>query len=141
MSAPRDPDLIIANWVEDGPHRLPESTRRSIEVSTRTLRQSRRPMWMPWRFPDMNGNTRLAPGAVAVLAGAVGGLVLIRPSAGDPGSGVGSSTASPTQSPSPTAPSAPAPTESLVDTSDWVEYVSDQYGFTIGHPGDWRVHQ
>ncbi len=30
MSAPRDPDLIVADWLDDGPLRLPDQTRRAI---------------------------------------------------------------------------------------------------------------
>ena len=52
MNDPRDPDATIAFWLEDGPQRLPESTKRAIAVTTRTIRQSRRPSWMPWwRLP------------------------------------------------------------------------------------------
>ena len=31
MTGPRDPDAIIANWLEDGPIDLPEETRRAIQ--------------------------------------------------------------------------------------------------------------
>ena len=42
MSLQRDPDAILATWLEEGPNRLPEATRRAIAVNTRTTRQSRR---------------------------------------------------------------------------------------------------
>ncbi len=47
----------------------------------------------------------------------------------------------PTASATPTAtftPSSATPIEAL-DTSGWVTYVSERYGFAIGHPPDWAV--
>ena len=82
MNVQRDPDAILATWLEDGPVRLPDATKRAIAVTTRTTRQSRRPMWVPWRFPPMNGATRFALGAVAVVAVALGGLYLFNPAPG-----------------------------------------------------------
>ena len=87
MTVKRDPDAILAAWLEDGPNRLPDATRRAIAVTTRTTRQSRRPRWVPWRFPNMNGMSRFALAAVAVVAVALGGLYLLtgRPAAGSAG--------------------------------------------------------
>jgi hypothetical protein len=31
----------------------------------------------------------------------------------------------------------PPPTTSSLDTSDWVTYTSDRYGFSVGYPADW----
>ena len=98
MNVPRDPDAILAAWLEEGPTRLPESTRRAIAVATRTTHQTRRPMRVPWRFPTMNGLTKLALGALAVVAFALGGLYLINPM---PQSGVGGPSATPTPTPTP----------------------------------------
>ena len=100
MTVKRDPDTILAAWLEEGPTRLPDATRRAITVTTRTTRQSRRPPWVPWRFPNMNGMTRFALAAAAVVAVALGGLYLINPSGGTVG-GPGPS-ATPTASPTPT---------------------------------------
>ena len=36
MTVKRDPDAILAAWLEDGPVALPEPTRRAIAVTTRT---------------------------------------------------------------------------------------------------------
>ena len=101
MTVSRDPDAILAAWLEEGPRRLPDATRRAIAVTTRTTRQSRGPMWLPQRSPTMNGMSRVALAAVAVVAVAFGGLYLFNLA---PKGGVGG------QSPTPTAASAsPSP--------------------------------
>ena len=102
MTVKRDPDAILAAWLEDGPVRLPDATRRAIAVTTRTTRQARPRMWVPWRFRPMNGAARLALGAVAVVAIALGGLYVLDTSHG----GVGGP---PATSPSPSATAGPTP--------------------------------
>jgi hypothetical protein len=65
------------------------------------------------------------------------------PMPSEPPSPSGSSTPvsmRPTTGPAPSG-SAPAesPTLSPLDTADWTSYVSERYGFRIGHPADWTV--
>jgi hypothetical protein len=105
MNVQRDPDVILASWLEDGPVRLPDATRRAIAVTTRTTHQKRRPIWRPWRFSTMNGATRLVLGAVAVMAVALGGVYLFSAA---PQREVGGPPPSPT--PLPTATPMPFPT-------------------------------
>jgi hypothetical protein len=135
MTAPRDSDSIISAWLDEGPDRLPESTRRAIEVTTRTIRQSRRPNWLPWRLPNVNGMTRFALAAAAVVAVAVGGLYFLNRAANGPSNAGGQPT--PTAPPTPTASPVPSPTAGLLDTTDWPTYESARYGFSIGRPADW----
>lgn len=99
MSVQRDPDAILAAWLDEGPSRLPDATRRAIAVTTRTTHQSRPPVWIPQRFRTVNRVSRFAGAAVAVVAVALGGLFLVNQS---PNRGVGSPSASPFQTPSPT---------------------------------------
>src|SRR5262245_54226717 len=74
MSIPRDPDLVIATWLEDGPRALPDATRRAITVTTEHTRQTRRAWWPPLRTPPMTGNARFAaaggPRACSAVTGA-----------------------------------------------------------------------
>ena len=51
MTVKRDPDAILAAWLEEGPTGLPEPTRRAIAVSTRTTTRRAAPMWVPRRRP------------------------------------------------------------------------------------------
>jgi len=76
MNVQRDPDAILAAWLEEGPNELPEATRRAIAVASRTNRQTRRAIGVPWRSITMNPLTRLAAAAV-VAAIAIGGAVYL----------------------------------------------------------------
>jgi hypothetical protein len=115
MTAPRDPDAILAAWLEEGPTALPEPTRRAIAVATRTTDPSRRPFWMPHRRPMMNTYARLAVAAVAIVIAVGGAAYFLTPAGGKIG---GPPTASPSFVPSPsarpsatsTATAAPTPT-------------------------------
>jgi hypothetical protein len=99
MTTRRDPDAVLAAWLDEGPDELPEQDRRAIVTSTRLMTQRRGGIALPWRDTTMNGSLRIALGAVAVLITAVGGLALLGP--GLPG-GIGGP--GPTASPAPTPP-------------------------------------
>jgi len=91
-------------------------------------------------------SSRSAPSTmcrVTVIAGsllAFSGVLGACGSSSPPGAASSSSTTSPS---APTAPSAAtsagAPTAASVDTTGWTTYVSERYGFGIGHPPDWTV--
>ena len=54
MSTPRDPDVVLAAWLDDGPADLPSSTRRAISTAVRTTPQARAGLGLPaWR-PSMS---------------------------------------------------------------------------------------
>ena len=76
MSIERDPDAIVDAWLEEGPTWLPDPTRRAIAVSIRTTHRTRRPDRVTRRFSTMNGLSRYALAAAAVVAVAVGGTLL-----------------------------------------------------------------
>jgi hypothetical protein len=136
MTGPRDPDAIIANWLEDGPIDLPEETRRAIVVGLRTQPRARQVAILRG-LPIMNSLSRLGAAAAIVLA--VGGLAIFALSnrnGGGPGA-QSSTTPTPSIGPStsvaPTASSTPDP----LDTATWKQYVSNHYGFSISYPADW----
>jgi hypothetical protein len=135
MNARRDPDAILAAWLDEGPDRLPEATKRAIAVTTRSTHQTRHPMWVPWRFPTMNGTSRLALGVVAVVAVALGGLYLFnrtpQPGVGGPGP---SPSASIAPSPSAEPSSSPSALPALTGT-----HTSAIYGISTSYPSDWTV--
>ena len=135
MNVQRDPDAILAAWLEEGPNRLPEQTRRAIEVNTRTTEQKRRSLWAPWRTPLMTPFARVAIAAIAVIALTGGAVYLFRP-----GQGVG--VAPPTPSPIVTAApsSAPPPSEAPATVPvDWTTYTSSRFAYTIDYPADWGL--
>ena len=130
MTVRRDPDAILSAWLEEGPDLLPESTRRAIEVTTRTTNQARHLAWLPWGVTPMNGVTRLALATAAVIAVAVGGLVLLRP--GSDGSGVGV--------PGSPVPSASASIPASASIAAMTQsFTSEKYGYSVRYPADWRV--
>jgi hypothetical protein len=127
VNVQHDPDTILAAWLDEGPDRLPESTRRAIVVNARTTYQTRRRFWRPWRYQPMNGMSRFALAAVAVVAVALGGLYL---SNSAPGSGVGGGP-SPTPSPTPS----PSPNPSALTES----FTSAIHGISVSYPASWTV--
>jgi hypothetical protein len=147
MNIKRDPDAILAAWLDEGPHRLPEPTRRAIAVSTRNIRQSRLPDWLPWRAPNMNGMTRTALAAVAVVAVVVGGLFVLRSGTDESGGVGGPASAVPSVSPAPSAsplPSAsPAPSTSAIPEPPvgamTQAFTSPTFGYSIQYPAGWTV--
>ena len=127
MTTPRDPDEILAAWLDEGPDRLPEQTRRAIAVALPTTTRRRRGLAVPWRYPNMNGPLRLALGAVAIVAVALGGLSLF-----------GRSPNVAVASPSPLAPSpasassdSPSAVPALTQT-----FTSRWYGYSVRYPAD-----
>ncbi len=73
MNDMRDPNLVIGAWLEEGPTVLPDSTRRAITTSIRTVNQ-RRGFGLRWTRP---GNTPLRPALlVAALVVALAGVYL-----------------------------------------------------------------
>jgi hypothetical protein len=74
--------------------------------------------------------------AIIVVAGVVA-FNLFGPSPGVGGLSIPSPTVMPS-APAPTPSSQPSP--SPIDTATWTTYVSNRYGFTIGHPAGWTEH-
>lgn len=77
MSAPREPDTIIAAWLEEGPNELPEPSRRFIAVATRAARQNRRAIGAYRRITPMTTFPRLALAAAAIAIVAGGAIYVL----------------------------------------------------------------
>ena len=126
MNERRDPDTILAAWLDDGPTDLPDVTRRAILTALPTTPQARRGLLAPRRFFQMNSTARLALGALVAVIALGGALYLLGPR---PASG----------------PGGPAPTPTILpalgplDTATWTTYTSNRYGFSIAHPANWTA--
>jgi hypothetical protein len=105
MTTPRDPETVIAAWLDEGPTELPEPNRRAIATAVHSITQRRRGFGPPWRDPFMNGFTRVAVTAAAVVVAAVGGIYLLSP--GQPSGGVGAPGPTPTPTPASTPGTTP----------------------------------
>ncbi len=131
MNPPRERSAIVAAWLEEGPNELPESTRRAIAVDVRTTHQSRRSVRAPRWFPRLDRLSLVAVAAVAVMALAVGGLV-VRPFASG-GNNVGG--LPPSQSEAPPSPAA----TTLAFPPMQRTFFSERYGYAISYPADWTA--
>jgi hypothetical protein len=135
-NAPRDPDSVLAAWLDDGPTDLPDVTRRAILTALPTTPQARRGLLAPRRSTHMSMFAR----GVAVLIVAVVAIGTAALLAG-PRSGVGgpspSSVPSPSSSFASSTPStsASAPPLPTLDAT----FVSRSYGYQIRYPTGWKV--
>lgn len=116
MNVTRDPDAILAAWLEEGPTALPEPTRRAIAVTTRTTTQRRHPLWVPRGRPLMNTRARWAVAAIAVVLVIGGAAYLLTPAGGQVG-GPSNATPSATSSSSSAVASATPPTPTAVPSA------------------------
>ena len=124
----RDPETILAAWLDEGPRDLPDATRRAILTAIPTTQQARRGLLAPWRFLPMNSTARLAIAALVAVIAVGGALYLFAPR-----SGVGGGP-SPTPSPATTTP---APT--TVDTTSWTTFGSPRFGVSFKVPPGWTT--
>jgi len=134
MNQPRDPDAIIATWLDDGPIDLPDETRRAITVGLRTQPRVRRMAILGGS--SMSPINRLVAAAAVVLA--VGGLSMfvLANRGGGPGATpppFASTALAPSQTPS----IAPSPS---ISTAGWVTFSSSRYGYDIKIPALWTAN-
>jgi hypothetical protein len=144
MTNQRDPDVIIAAWLDDGPVDLPAETRRAIVVGLRTQPRARRMAILGGS--SMSPINRVAAAAAIVLA--LGGLsvFVLANRGGGPGgvpspsvSAAPSAATSPSLSPS-RSPAA-TPTATPPSTAGWRPFTSSHYGYTIAYPPTWVATQ
>jgi hypothetical protein len=137
VSAARDPDTILAAWLEEGPNELPYASRRAILTGVRTTTQAKNRFgWLGrWnelsRFESISAVTALAAAAMVVTFVALSGIN--RPN-GDLG---GLSTLSPSASAA--QPSSPSPSPVSLPTPPWHAITSERFGYTIELPASWSA--
>ena len=123
-------DRYLAEGGEQVPDRVVDAALDQIDHTSQ-----RRALRVPWRFPDMPYFLRSAMvGAVVVAVLIVGGVLLTRGPTTNIG---GPPPASSLLSVSPSASSSATP--ELTDTSNWVPFTSERYGYQIEHPPTWTA--
>jgi hypothetical protein len=135
-NATRDPDSVLAAWLDEGPTDLPEVTRRAILTALPTTPQARRGLLAPWGSTPMNAFARGA--AVLVVAGvAIGALALFAVPKGGVGGPSPSSVPSPVSSSASSTRSTPASAPPL-PTLD-ATFISPSHGYQVEYPTGWTV--
>jgi hypothetical protein len=123
--APRDPDTVVATWLDEGPTDLPEETGHAIVVAARTMPQGRGRFDRLGRAVATMRFDALGLVASVAIVAVVGLAALASFRVGGPGA----SGLPPSVSP---APSATVPPLTQPFTSPW-------YGYSIRNPEGWEA--
>lgn len=123
MNATRDPETILAAWLDEGPVDLPDVTRRAIVTALPTTSQARRGPFAPWRLP-MPTFTRAAVAATLAVIAFGGAVSLLAPR-----QGVG---------PAPTPSSTSGVTGPDVPALD-ATFTSRLHGYSLRYPSSWSA--
>ncbi len=134
----RDPDSVLAAWLDEGPTDLPDVTRRAILSAIPTTPQARRGLLAPWRSTPMNTFARWAAVLVVAVVAIGTAAVLSGPRPGGSGPSP-SSVSSPASSSASSTPS-PSASEPPLPTLD-ATFTSRSYGYEIRYPAGWTISQ
>jgi hypothetical protein len=124
MSTTRDPDAILAAWLDEGPTELPDMTRRAILGAIPTTQQARRSWFGLGHQSWISIDARLVAAALVVVVAAAALLTV----GGRPDPGAGRPSPSPTIAPSPP-----------LDPATWVPFTSNRLGIRLRFPPGWSV--
>lgn len=125
-------ERAVGTWLESGSDRTPPAAIDAVLLAVKTTPQER-DLRIPRRFTPMPTYLRLAA-VIAIVAVVGAGALMFSNRSPDVG---GQPTPTPTPAATPTASPNVSPTASPLDTSGWVPYTSERYGFTISHPPGW----
>lgn len=75
MTAPRDPDVLIQEFLGEGQAELPDRAFETVRHEIHRTRQ--RAVIGPWRTPSMNNQVKMAMAAAAIVVVAVAGINLM----------------------------------------------------------------
>ena len=117
----RDPDSVVAAWLDEGPTYLPDVTRRAILTALPTTPQSRRGLLAPWRSTHMYTFARWAA-VLIVAAAAIGALALLN---------------GPRNVGGPSPSSAPSSTPRITAAPTPLVFSSARYLYSITLPTGW----
>jgi hypothetical protein len=140
MTASRDPDSLIHDFIREGEDVLHDQIYDAVRAAIEQQRQ--RAAFGPWRAPTMNKFLTIGLGAAAVVVLLVIGLQLL----GSRGAGFGdapsaspsASHAEPTPTPEPTAPSEPSPSTASAPPLTQ-SFTSTLHGISMSYPEGWTA--
>ncbi len=135
MTASRDPDRLIHEFLLEGEEQLQDQVYDAVRAGIEQKRQ--RAMFGPWRFPTMNKFVTIGLGAAAAVVLLIVGVQLF----GSAGGGFGAapspspeaSVAEPTATPEP-SPSPPASPPPLTQS-----FTSTLHGYSVSYPEGWTA--
>ena len=132
MTSRIDAEHILDAFLAPDADRLPD---RVIHAALTDIARTpqRHAVRVPWRFPTMNSYAKAAIAAVVVVV-AIGGFALLRPGGSSGVGGAPTAIPSPTPAPSAAPSGSAAASRSLLETTGWVPFTSDRYGYTVSYP-------
>lgn len=130
MSDDRAFDVAMQRWLDAGSDRTPTPAIDAVLLAIRTTPQDR-DLRISRRFTLMTFPMRLAAGIALVAIVGLGAFAFLGGNSGPGSPPTPPPTVEPTDSP------LPAATGASIDTSDWVAYTSERYGFNLSRPRDW----
>jgi hypothetical protein len=138
MTSRSDVERVLDRYLAEGGEQVPD---RVVDAALDQIDHipQRRALRVPWRFTDMPSFMKPALAGAAVIAAlVVGGMFLNR---GPTDTAGGRPIVTPLPSASAPASGSPSPSASpaLTDTSNWVPFTSQLYGYKIAHPPTWTV--
>lgn len=138
MKTPLSFERRLSDWLEDGPADAPDQILETILAAVPSIPQRRAAVRVPWRYLPMNGYTRALAGVAAVVAIALGALLIVpRLQPGNVGGPSGPTPPASPPAPSPTATPLPSPTP--LDPATWQAFASTRHGYRTTYPTDWTV--
>jgi hypothetical protein len=133
MTNERDFERIAKAYMADGPTLLADRVLDDALVAVHLTRQRRVLIPVPWRFPIMNTNAKLAAAVVAVIAvGAIGLAWLGAGASSGPGG-----QASPSPSTAASASAVPSSRASAATPAISERFTSAINGISISYPAGW----
>jgi hypothetical protein len=136
MTSRSDIERVLDRYLAEGAEQVPD---RVIDGALDQIDHipQRRALRVPWRFHEMPSFLKPALAGAAVVAALVVGGMFLNRGPTDTAGGPPIATPSPSASvPASASPSASA-SLALTDTSNWVPFTSDLYGYEVAHPPAW----
>ena len=138
MTSRTDVERVLDRYLAEGAEQVPD---RVIDEALDEIDRipQRRALRVSWRYSFMPAFLKPALAGAAVMAVLVVGIMYLTRAPTDSVGGPPMARPSPSASVPTSAPASPSAAPALTDTSNWVAFTSEQYGYKIAHPPAWTV--